>query len=83
MMTACDLSAITKPWEVQSKVRTDDHLHSEKPSETILGLHLQSYREIVLIFEVISGYNSERHHIDIACRASRGRVCFSEHRTPL
>lgn len=21
MMTACDLSAITKPWEVQSKVR--------------------------------------------------------------
>lgn len=22
MMTACDLSAITKPWEVQSKVRS-------------------------------------------------------------
>ena len=29
MMTACDLSAITKPWEVQSKVRTDDHLDPE------------------------------------------------------
>lgn len=27
MMTACDLSAITKPWEVQSKVRS----YSEPP----------------------------------------------------
>lgn len=26
MMTACDLSAITKPWEVQSKVRAHSSL---------------------------------------------------------
>lgn len=26
MMTACDLSAITKPWEVQSKVCEPDFL---------------------------------------------------------
>ena len=33
MMTACDLSAITKPWEVQSKVRTPPVLLSSTALE--------------------------------------------------
>lgn len=36
MMTACDLSAITKPWEVQSKVRS----HTGPTSyQCFVGLH--------------------------------------------
>ncbi|NXW66896.1 PDE6B phosphodiesterase, partial [Eurystomus gularis] len=33
MMTACDLSAITKPWEVQSKVRCLIHQNSHLPKK--------------------------------------------------
>lgn len=38
---------------------------------------------MVLIFEVMSGYSSERHHMNTACRASRGGPAAPEHRAPL
>lgn len=37
MMTGCDLSAITKPWEVQSKV-SDFHTHHSKMGGKIASI---------------------------------------------
>lgn len=53
------------------------------PSQAILGLYLGSYREMVLVFEVIPGYGSERRHMNTACRTLRGGPTAPEHGAPL
>lgn len=49
MMTGCDLSAITKPWEVQSKVG-DLRTHHSKMEITIRHSHRRACRELRRVF---------------------------------
>lgn len=49
MMTGCDLSAITKPWEVQSKVG-DLRTHHSKMEKTIRHSHRRACRELRRVF---------------------------------
>lgn len=49
MMTGCDLSAITKPWEVQSKVG-DLRTHHSKMEKAVEHIHHRARREIRRVF---------------------------------